>query len=87
MSHEYIYSIDAGALKRHRHAGCKVDGHVHSRYSGREPTRYVGTPLTKLAGVRESYATPKKIHLCFTRAAIVGTISALILSALTSPKF
>ncbi len=57
-----IYRIERGALKERKLEGCRVDGHVHSCYSGREPVRYVGTPLTKLMGVKESYTTPKKIH-------------------------
>jgi len=57
-----IYSIENASLRIHQHAACKVDGHVHSRYSAMKPARYVATPLTKLIGVRESYSTPRKIH-------------------------
>ena len=62
MADETIYNIEQGTLKRHTLEACKVDGHIHSCYSGQKPTRYVGTPLTKLIGVRESYASPKNIH-------------------------
>lgn len=62
MTDSLIYNMEEGTLKRRNRDGSKVDGHVHSSYSGREPNRYVGTPLTKLMGVRESYASPKKIH-------------------------
>lgn len=41
----------------------KVDPHLHSLYSGINPDRFVGTPLTqKLCGVRESYLSPKRIY-------------------------
>lgn len=42
--------------------GCKVDGHVHSRYSGIKPTAFIGAGITRLVGVRESYSRPKKIY-------------------------
>ncbi len=62
MNESSVYSIENGRLKKRRLQDCRVDGHVHSLYSGREPTRYVGTPVTKLLGVRESYADPNEIH-------------------------
>ncbi len=57
-----VFTPENGILKKRKLHGCRVDGHVHSLYSGRNPTRYVGTPVTKLLGVRESYAAPRKIH-------------------------
>jgi len=62
VKHATVYSLENGRLTRRTVQDCRVDGHVHSLYSGRAPTRYVGTPVTKLLGVRESYAEPSEMH-------------------------
>lgn len=67
MEHTTVYSFEDGRLTRRAVQDCRVDGHVHSLYSGREPTRYVGTPVTKLLGVRESYAEPREVHAAMKR--------------------
>lgn len=58
-----IYWVENGQLvSKEIENSTKVDGHVHSRYSGIKPDNFVGTPVTKFMGVRESYAKPKKMH-------------------------
>ena len=57
-----IFWVEDRQLKsRSIENNAKVDGHLHSRYSGIKPDLFLGTPITQLLGVRESYNRPKKI--------------------------
>lgn len=58
-----IYTIKDGNIGVNYLEDCsKVDGHVHSIYSGKYPDRFIGSPITRLMRVRESYTRPEEIR-------------------------
>ncbi len=54
---------DIGLFKGYQTGQCtKVDGHLHSKYSGIHPDLFLQSAITRALGVRESYSEIKNIH-------------------------
>ena len=60
---DVVYQVESGLMKEKEVEGCcKVDLHVHSKYSGVKPTNFIDTPVTRTIGVRESYTSLRRLY-------------------------
>ncbi|MBW2997058.1 hypothetical protein KY349_01815 [Candidatus Woesearchaeota archaeon] len=60
---DVVYQVESDSLKEKEVEGCcRIDLHVHSKYSGVNPTNFVDTPVTKTIGVREGYTSLRTLY-------------------------